>query len=182
MKISSWARTLSWPTYSPSVAGRRERSNCSSCGETGRAEIMRSGSILTAALILPEPLKPVFDPDREHLDLEFLGVLPLAADRPVLRQAVIHPDAVMQLGLVPLDGAGGRGEAAGLLLGAQHADLAEHREPRPELQAAEGREAEAALLGGDVHRAHAGGDVSPVDVGAFQGEIAIEPVAAERLP
>src|SRR5688572_32081314 len=119
MKISSWPRTLSWPTYSPSVAGRRERSNCSSCGETGRAEIMRSGSMLTAALILPEPLKPVFHPDREHLDLELLGVFPLPADRPVLRQAVVHPYAAVQLGLVALAGTGGRGQAPRLLLGAQ---------------------------------------------------------------
>src|SRR5688572_11640123 len=182
MKISSWPRTLSWPTYSPSVAGRRERSNCSSCGETGRAEIMRSGSMLTAALILPEPLKPVFHPDREHLDLELLGVFPLPADRPVLRQAVVHPHAVVQLGLVALAGTGGRGQAPRLLLGAQHADLAEHREPRPELQAAEDRKAEAALVGGHVHRAHAGRHLSPVDIGAFEREIAVEAVTAEQLP
>src|SRR5512134_1037312 len=46
MKISSCERTFSWPTYSASVAGLSERSNSFSCGEAGRAEIMRSGSTL----------------------------------------------------------------------------------------------------------------------------------------
>src|SRR5689334_439084 len=47
MKISSCPRTFSWPTYSASVPGRNERSNCSSCGEAGRWEISRSVSTAT---------------------------------------------------------------------------------------------------------------------------------------
>src|SRR5690349_9436227 len=45
MKISSWLRAFSCPTYSPSVAGRSERSNCCSSLVAGRAEISRSVSI-----------------------------------------------------------------------------------------------------------------------------------------
>src|SRR5213075_3447718 len=51
MKISSWPRTFSCPTYSASVAGRSDRSNCSSCGEPGLAEINRSVS--TVILTIP---------------------------------------------------------------------------------------------------------------------------------
>src|SRR6266513_4340498 len=49
MKISSWPRIFSCPTYSASVPGRSERSNCSSCAEVGLAEISRSVSTLTPA-------------------------------------------------------------------------------------------------------------------------------------
>ena len=54
MKISSWPRIFSWPTYSASVAGRSERSICSSCTEEGLAEIRRSVST-PCVRILPEP-------------------------------------------------------------------------------------------------------------------------------
>ena len=43
MKISSWARTFSWPTYSASVAGPQRALELLSCGEAGRAEIMPVG-------------------------------------------------------------------------------------------------------------------------------------------
>src|SRR5881392_510969 len=49
MKISSWPRIFSWPTYSARVAGRSERSNCSSWAEVGLPEISRSVSTLTPA-------------------------------------------------------------------------------------------------------------------------------------
>src|SRR5262245_1442449 len=42
--MPSWPRTFSWPTYSASVAGLSERSNCSSCVEPGLAEMSRSVS------------------------------------------------------------------------------------------------------------------------------------------
>src|SRR5690349_15696683 len=48
-KISSWPRTFSCPTYSASVAGRSERSICSSWGEAGLPEISRSVSIAIAS-------------------------------------------------------------------------------------------------------------------------------------
>src|SRR5438094_7410103 len=45
MKISSWLRTFSCPTYSASVGGLSERSNCCSSPVAGRAVISRSVSI-----------------------------------------------------------------------------------------------------------------------------------------
>src|SRR5262245_54537064 len=48
MKISSCPRIFSCPTYSASVAGRSERSICSSCTEEGFAEISRSVSTATS--------------------------------------------------------------------------------------------------------------------------------------
>src|SRR2546423_10075733 len=50
MKISSWPRTFSCPTYSASVAGRSDRSNCSSCAEAGFAEINRSVSTVISTI------------------------------------------------------------------------------------------------------------------------------------
>src|SRR5687768_18495346 len=88
MKISSCARTLSCPMYSARVGGLSERSNCSSCGETGRAEIMRSGSTLIG--VLPEALEAEFRADRKHLDLELVGALPFGARRPVCGEGVLH--------------------------------------------------------------------------------------------
>src|SRR5471032_1119960 len=49
MRISNWPRILSWPTYSASVAGRSERSICSSCTEEGLAEMRRSVSTAIGA-------------------------------------------------------------------------------------------------------------------------------------
>jgi hypothetical protein len=46
MKISSWLRAFSWPTYSASVAGLSERSYCCSSPVAGRAEIRRSVSMV----------------------------------------------------------------------------------------------------------------------------------------
>src|SRR5688572_7262164 len=48
MKISNWPRIFSWPMYSASVAGRSDRSICSSCCEEGLAEIRRSVSTATS--------------------------------------------------------------------------------------------------------------------------------------
>src|SRR5438105_6964871 len=45
MKISSWLRAFSCPTYSASVGGLSERSNCCSSPVAGRAVISRSVSI-----------------------------------------------------------------------------------------------------------------------------------------
>jgi hypothetical protein len=42
----------------------------------------------------------VFDPDRQHLDLELVGVLPLGARRPVAREQEPRAEPVMQLALV----------------------------------------------------------------------------------
>ena len=41
MKISSWSRTLVWPTYSSNSLGRSARSMASSPGEAGAADITR---------------------------------------------------------------------------------------------------------------------------------------------
>src|SRR5688572_23454804 len=79
MKISSWPRILSWPTYSASDPGRSERSICSSCTEEGLAEIKRSVSTATSgfcqslqggadALGHREPLRQALD-RRERLFL-----------------------------------------------------------------------------------------------------------------
>src|SRR6185436_2343801 len=46
--MPSCSRIFSWPTYSASVAGRSERSICSSCTEEGLAEIRRSVSTATS--------------------------------------------------------------------------------------------------------------------------------------
>src|SRR5438874_4187810 len=51
MKISSCPRVFSCPTYSASVAGRSDLSNCSSCAEEGLAEISRSVS--TVIIVAP---------------------------------------------------------------------------------------------------------------------------------
>src|SRR3954470_10194225 len=45
MKIESWPRIFSWPTYSWSARGRRLLSTTSSCGLAGDAAIRRSVSI-----------------------------------------------------------------------------------------------------------------------------------------
>src|SRR5438067_12333158 len=58
MKISSWPRAFSWPTYSASVAGRSERSICSSFGEDGLAEISRSVSTATPAFCQTQKKRP----------------------------------------------------------------------------------------------------------------------------
>src|SRR6267143_2133298 len=59
MKISSWPRIFSCPTYSARVPGRSERSNCSSCAEVGLPEISRSVSTLTPAFC-PRTKKAAF--------------------------------------------------------------------------------------------------------------------------
>src|SRR5438034_119707 len=123
MKISSWPRIFSWPTYSARVAGRSERSNCSSCAEVGLAEISRSVSTLTpafcprikraagAALFFWtgfSPLKAVNRPDAQHVDIRLdaenaaseLGIpLPFAAHTDVPGDVVLHAGAVCHVGV-----------------------------------------------------------------------------------
>src|SRR5688572_3211781 len=150
MKISSCARTLSWPTYSASVPGLSERSTCSSCGEAGRAEIMRSGSTLIGVEVRAcdsaGALEREFHSEGEHLHLELVRILPLGAQAPVLREAVSHPEPIVQFGFVALAAAGGRSNPSGFLLGPQKPELAEHGELRADLEAADRGYAIAVLI------------------------------------
>src|SRR5688572_4493865 len=169
MKISSCARTLSWPTYSASVPGLSERSTCSSCGEAGRAEIMRSGSTLIGVAMQScdsaRALERVFRSDGEHLHLELIGILPLGAQAPVLRQAVFHPQPIVQLGFVALQGEGSRGNPPRFLLRPQKTELAEHGELRADLETAHRGDAVAVLIRRDPRPAGGGsGHLPPVNV------------------
>src|SRR5688500_498101 len=142
MKISSCARTLSWPTYSASVAGRSERSNCSSCGEAGRAEIMRSGSTLNRVPSGPDSaradrrdglVEPEDEREAEHLD----GIFPRAGAADVVILQVLSAQAqpgevVIQPGAVDPCAVHGRGALADVLqlgLYPVRAQPAEQREP-----------------------------------------------------
>ena len=58
MKIESWSRIFSWPTYSSRPRGRSARSSTSSCGLTGAAAIRRSVSIMRLLCLQCRGLRP----------------------------------------------------------------------------------------------------------------------------
>src|SRR5688572_19405760 len=183
MKISSCARTFSCPTYSASVDGRSERSNCSSCGDAGRAAIIRSGSMLTgpdsARADSHDLLEAELQADGEQLDLELIRALPLGARGPLGGEKVAHSDAVMELGFVAL----ARARGGCLLLGHQQSGLPEHRELRRELEPAHRGDPEARLV--SRYRADTGygaADLAPVYVGCFRTKVAVEAVATKNFP
>ena len=51
IKISSWPRAFSWPTYSSSTLGRSARSMASSCGLSAAGAIRRSVSIISMTIL-----------------------------------------------------------------------------------------------------------------------------------
>src|SRR5688500_72255 len=107
MKISSWPRTFSWPTYSASVAGRSERSICCSCWEDGLAEMRRSVSTLISAFC-QRASEAVLQAEREQVDLGVVQPLVLEAQAEAAREMEHAADADVQLDLVVgLDRAGG---------------------------------------------------------------------------
>src|SRR5687767_5844244 len=149
MKISSWPRTFSCPTYSASVPGRSERSTSLSCADEGLAEMRRSVSTLMARLCMKSkgaasaaPFRRAAPPrselpDRPEADQIDLGIaeglaahvdvaLPFEAQAEVAVEVVApaepHRQVRIGLGLRRDDVAGALGP------GAVQAELAVERE------------------------------------------------------
>src|SRR5712671_4504155 len=203
MKISSCPRTLSWPTYSASVAGRRERSICSSCVEVGFPEMSRSVSTATRAFCqrkkkgrdgpglcprLPGALELVLHPDREDVDFGVVEALPLRADPEVPRQIVGSADPKEDVGT----GASAAGRDAGtrgarFVIRAGNPALAEDLELLAHRPDSESGGADALELALGAHCTHPwygrrNRDLAQVRVEDFSGEIAVDAVAAKNLP
>src|SRR6266446_5361238 len=120
MKISSWPRIFSCPTYSARVPGRSERSNCSSCAEVGLAEISRSVSTLTPAFC-PRTKEAAFSmeaPNEADADDIYIGfaagivasdtliALPFCPDARFAGHIVLCTEAKRQIGVSVLEATG----------------------------------------------------------------------------
>src|SRR5439155_5546097 len=103
MKISSWPRIFSCPTYSARVAGRSERSNCSSWAEVGLPEISRSVSTLTS-FSMETPNEA--DPDDVYIGFaagivasDTLIALPFGPNARFASHIAPHTEAKRQIGV-----------------------------------------------------------------------------------
>src|SRR5882762_5615083 len=126
MKISSWPRIFSCPTYSARLPGRSERSNCSSCAEVGLAEISRSVSTLTPAFC-PRTKKAAFsmeapnEADADDVYIVFaagivasdiLVALPFCPNARFASHIVLRTEAKRQIGVSVLEASTSRSRRA----------------------------------------------------------------------